>query len=266
MGGVTVRNLRMLSGREPNRTEILRGIDFDVPEGAITGIAGESGSGKTMTGLSMIGLQPTNTTVTGEIEYDGENLVTMPAKRLSKLRGNSISMIFQDPSSSLHPMMRIETQLTDHLRYHQRLGKTEARRRAIEALEMVQVPEPAEALRKYPHQFSGGQLQRIAIATAIICRPKVLIADEPTTALDVTVQAGILRLVRQLCDDLGLAVVFVTHDLGVMSSIADTILVMKEGEIVESGGREQVITRPRHDYTKSLIESLPAAYVKGSNG
>ena len=170
-------------------------------------------------------------------------------------------MVFQDPASAFHPMLTVGDQITDHLRHHRRVSKKEALDRAVHILERTKVPHPEEAVRKYPHQFSGGQLQRIAFASAIICDPQVLIADEPTTALDVTVQAGILRLLRELCDDLSLAVLLVTHDFGVLSSVADTIVVMKDGSVVESGDREPVITAPQHEYTRSLIDSLPAAEV-----
>lgn len=257
MKGVTIENLVMTAGRPPRTRPILKGITLDVPPGSITGVAGESGSGKTMTGLSILGLHPANTRISGKIEYDDVNLVELPRKQLNRLRGNHIAMVFQDPTASLHPMMTIQTQLTDHLRFHQDLSKTRSRDRAQEVLEQVHVADPQLTLRKYPHQLSGGQLQRIAIASAIMCRPQVLIADEPTTALDVTVQAGILRLLRQLCDELDLAVLLVTHDFGVMSSVADTVVVMRAGEIVESGHRHQVITAPQHPYTRGLIESLP---------
>lgn len=261
-GGIAITDLRMVAGRPPQTREILRGVSMDIPPGQITGVAGESGSGKTMTGLSILGLNPTNTTISGEISYGGRNLVGLSTRPLNALRGREISMIFQDPTASLHPMMSIGTQLTDHLRYHRKISRSAARQRALEALERVQVPDPAGALRKYPHQFSGGQLQRIAIAGAIICEPQVLIADEPTTALDVTVQAGILRLIRSLCDDLGLAVLLVTHDFGVLSSLADMIYVMRHGEVVENGTRLQVITEPAHPYTRSLIESLPGTHLE----
>lgn len=257
MRGVTIENLVMTAGRPPRTRPILKGITLDVPPGSITGVAGESGSGKTMTGLSILGLHPANTRISGKIEYDDVNLVELPRKQLNRLRGNHIAMVFQDPTASLHPMMTIQTQLTDHLRFHQDLSRTRSRDRAHEVLEQVHVADPQLTLRKYPHQLSGGQLQRIAIASAIMCRPQVLIADEPTTALDVTVQAGILRLLRQLCDELDLAVLLVTHDFGVMSSVADTVVVMRAGEIVESGDRHQVITAPQHPYTRGLIESLP---------
>lgn len=257
MAGLQITDLIMVAGRSANASQILKGVSLDVPRGRITGVAGESGSGKTMTGLSILGLHPANTYITGTIDYNDQNLVKLSRKRMNMLRGNSIAMVFQDPTASLHPMITIQTQLTDHLRFHQKLSKNQARQRALETLEQVRIPDPSRTLRKFPHQLSGGQLQRIAIASAIICEPQVLIADEPTTALDVTVQAGILRLLRRLCDELDLAVLLVSHDFGVMSSVADTVVVMREGEIVEHGQREQVITAPQHPYTRGLIENLP---------
>jgi peptide/nickel transport system ATP-binding protein len=253
MSGLKIRDLTLAIGA----VDILRGISFDVPAGTITGLAGESGSGTTMTGMTVCGLQPAAARVGGEIEYDGRNLVGLEERSLRAIRGKEIAMVFQDPSAALHPMLTIETQITDHLRHHAGLSRRDAATRAVETLDNLRVPNPRSALKKYPHEFSGGQLQRIAIAGAIICNPKVLIADEPTTALDVTVQAGILRLLRQLCTDLDLAVLLVTHDLGVMSAVADRIIVLRHGEIVEEGSRFDVITAPREEYTRSLIESLP---------
>ncbi len=259
--GLSIEELELTLGRGARARRILKGISFDVPGGSITGLAGESGSGKTLTGMSILGLQPPGSVMGGRITYAGENLLSQPAKRMNALRGNEISMIFQDPSSALHPMLGIDAQLTDHYRHHTGASRGKARARATELLERVRVPDPAGALRKYPHQFSGGQLQRIAIASALMCEPSVLVADEPTTALDVTVQAGILHLLRELCDDLGLAVLLVTHDLGVMSALADRVVVLRDGTVVEQGEREQVICAPRSDYTRELIEALPGAQV-----
>ncbi|QDZ15666.1 ABC transporter ATP-binding protein [Humibacter ginsenosidimutans] len=260
--GLTIRGLTLSIRSKQGDKRILRGIDLDVPTGTVTGLAGESGSGKTMTGLAACGLQPPGSLMGGTIALQGErvdvpNLLALRSKALNRVRGREIAMVFQDPTASLHPMISIGGQLTDHMRYHLDLSKKDARDRAVELLERVKVPNARAALDRYPHQFSGGQLQRVAIASAIACDPGVLIADEPTTALDVTVQAGVLRLLRELCDDLGLAVLLVTHDLGVMSAVADTIAVMHDGEIVEHGDRRQVIQEPRSDYTRSLIESLP---------
>ncbi|WP_285035203.1 ABC transporter ATP-binding protein [Plantibacter sp. ME-Dv--P-095] len=256
-GGIVIEGLTLGFGRGAAAKQILRGIDLEVPAGRITGLAGESGSGKTMTGLAICGLLPAGADLGGSIRFDGTELVGLKQRTMNRYRGTEIAMIFQDPTASLHPMLTVEAQLVDHYRHHTGASKAAARARALEMLGLVAVPNPEAALRRYPHQFSGGQLQRIAIASALMCDPSVLIADEPTTALDVTVQAGILRLLRKLCDELGIAIILVTHDLGVMSALADTIAVMRLGEIVEHGTRFQVITDPQHEYTKALIDALP---------
>ena len=235
------------------------GVSFAVEAGETLGVVGESGSGKTMTGLAVMGLLPAGAVVGGSIAYGGRELLALPARQHNALRGTEIAMVFQDPSTSLHPMLAVGAQLTDHLRHHQRLGRAAARERAAELLGRVRIPDPANALRRFPHQFSGGQRQRIAIAIALACSPKVLIADEPTTALDVTVQAGVLHLLRDLAAEMGLAVLLVTHDLGVMSAVADRVAVMRHGEVVENGERHQVFTAPAHPYTASLLASLPGA-------
>ena len=251
--GVTIRNLTLeLHGRR-----LLDNVNLDIAGGTITGLAGESGSGKTLSGMTMLGLQPKGSEVSGEILYAGVNLLEQSEGQMNRYRGTEISVIFQDPTASMHPMISIGEQLTDHLRYHLKLSKKQALARAIELLGMVKVPDPHLAVTKYPHQFSGGQLQRIAIAGAIACDPKILIADEPTTALDVTVQAGIMHLLRDLCDTLGLTILLITHDLGVMSGLADSIAVMRNGRVIEVGSRFEIIRNPREDYTRSLIESLP---------
>ena len=239
------------------RTQILDGIDLVAPAGQVTGLAGESGSGKTITGMTVCGLQPKGAVVAGSITFGGTELVGMRPQQLNRLRGVEIAMVFQDPTASLHPLLSVGGQLTDHMRHHLHLSAKDARTRAGDLLAQVKVPDPTRALQRYPHQFSGGQLQRIAIASALACDPSLLIADEPTTALDVTVQAGILRLLRQLCDDLGIGVILITHDLGVMSALADTIAVMRAGKVVEHGSRYDVIRRPQHPYTAHLIASLP---------
>ncbi len=239
--------------------EILRGVDLDLEAGRIQGLAGESGSGKTMTGLAVMGLLPARSRVGGCITFGGRDLLALPPRQRNALRGTEIAMVFQDPSTSLHPMLSVGAQLTDHLRHHLRLDRAAARTRAVELLKRVRIPDPASALRRFSHQFSGGQRQRIAIAIALACSPAVLIADEPTTALDVTVQAGVLHLLRDLAREMGLAVLLVTHDLGVMSAVADRVAVMRDGEVVENGERHQVFTAPAHPYTASLLASLPGA-------
>lgn len=247
--------------RDPGRGSVPRTlvheVSLDLRPGRIFGVAGESGSGKTMTGLAVLGLLPSGASASGAIRFGGRDLLTAGRRELERIRGRDIAMIFQDPSTSLHPMLRIGTQLTDHMRRHLGLGRKEAMDRARDLLTRVSIHDPAAALEKYPHQFSGGMRQRIAIAIALACDPAVVIADEPTTALDVTVQAGVLRLLRRLCDELGVAMMLVTHDLGVMSAIADDVAVMRRGEIVEVGSRFDVLTAPQHPYTRELIASLP---------
>ena len=242
-------------------TAVVRGVSLDLHAGRVQGLAGESGSGKTVTAMSVLGLLPRTATVTGSIRLGDVDLIGLRRRSLSAVRGRRVAMVFQDPSASLHPQIRIGAQLTDHVRRHLRLDAKRARAHAIELLERVQVPDPEEALSRYPHQFSGGQRQRIAIAIALACDPEVLLADEPTTALDVTVQAGILQLLRDLALERQLAVLLVTHDLGVMSAIADDVAVMRAGLIVESGTREQLFTAPQHEYTRELLAALPGAQV-----
>ncbi|MFJ1551068.1 ABC transporter ATP-binding protein [Streptomyces sp. NPDC088246] len=244
---------------EAGTNRVLHGVDLTLQPGRIHGLAGESGSGKTMTGLAVLGLLPPGARTAGRIGLHDTDLLALPPRKLGELRGRAVSMVFQDPSTSLHPMLSIGHQLTDHLRHHLKLDRKAAKNRAADLLGQVRIPSPREALERYPHQFSGGMRQRIAIAIALACEPQVLIADEPTTALDVTVQAGVLRLLRGLCDDLGLAVLLVTHDLGVMSAIADEVSVMRHGLVVETGPRGQVLTAPQHEYTRTLLDALPGA-------
>jgi peptide/nickel transport system ATP-binding protein len=250
---LSVRDLTVSIGGH----SVLSDVSLDLPAGQVTGLAGESGSGKSMTALAILGLLPRGTSATGSITLAGRDLLALRRRQLAHVRGRQVAMVFQDPAAAFHPLLSIGSQLTDHVRRHLRLSRRNARARAVELLEQVRLPDSAGALGKFPHQFSGGQLQRIAIASAIACSPAVLLADEPTTALDVTVQAGILRLLRSLSDDLGLATLLITHDLGVMSAVADTVTVLRAGQVVESGPRFDVLTRPQHPYTRDLIESLP---------
>jgi ABC-type dipeptide/oligopeptide/nickel transport system ATPase component len=260
---LTISDLTISAESAKEGRPIVAGMDLTLEAGLVHGIAGESGSGKTMTALAILGLLPTGMTASGSITLSSESgdieLVGASATTMGGIRGRRVAMIFQDPSTSLHPQLSVGRQLTDHVRHHLGLSKDEARAKAVALLERVAVPDPAAAMKKYPHQFSGGQRQRIAIAVALACDPEVLLADEPTTALDVTVQAGVLRLLRELVDESGLSMLFVTHDLGVMSAIADRVSIMRAGVVVESGPRHQVFSAPQHPYTRSLLEALPGS-------
>jgi oligopeptide transport system ATP-binding protein len=233
------------------------GVSLSVGAGEILGVAGESGSGKTMTALAVLGLLPHGSISTGSIRLDGTELLGLAPRRLRAIRGRRVALVSQDPATSLHPILPIRTQMTEHMRHHLGLSKSEARARAISLLADVRIPDPEQALDSYPGQFSGGMRQRIAIAVALAAEPELLIADEPTTALDVTVQAGILRLLDRLRAERGLAVMVITHDLGVMSAIADRVLVMYAGRVVETGARARVLSAPRHPYTRGLLDALP---------
>lgn len=257
MTALSIRDLTITIGRP-----LVHGISLDLEAGRIHGLAGESGSGKTLTSLAVLGLLPRQARTGGSITLAGEELVGMRRRALNRIRGKRIAMIFQDPSASLHPQLPIGRQLTDHMRVHLGLRGAAATARAIELLETVQVPNPDAALKRYPHQFSGGQRQRIAIACALACDPEVLLADEPTTALDVTVQAGILKLLRDLAIERNLAVLLVTHDLGVMSAIADEVAVMKSGQIVERADRATLFRDPQHEYTRTLLAALPGSKIE----
>jgi oligopeptide transport system ATP-binding protein len=236
---------------------VVHEVDLAVEAGQIYGIAGESGSGKTMTMLSLLGLLPRGGEVTGVARFAGRDVVSADKKTRQSIRGRELSMVFQDPMTSLHPMLSVGRQLTEHARKHLGLSKKDANARAAQMLEDVRIPDGEAALRAYPHEFSGGMRQRIAIAIALMCEPQVLIADEPTTALDVTVQAGILHLLDRLRREKGMAVVLITHDLGVMSSIAERISVMYAGRVIESGDAGTVLKTPGHPYTRGLLGSLP---------
>ncbi|SEF00702.1 ABC transporter ATP-binding protein [Ruania alba] len=260
MSTVHIRDLRIAFGRPGHTTEVVSGISLTLSPGRIQGLAGESGSGKTVSGLAVLGLLPETAHVSGSVRLAGTELVGMSERDLNRVRGAKVAMVFQDPSASLHPQLTVGSQLTDHVRTHLRLTKRASRARAVELLTRVQVPDPDGALHRYPHQFSGGQRQRIAIAMALACDPQVLLADEPTTALDVTVQAGILHLLRDLAAERDLAVLLITHDLGVMSAVADDVAVMRHGSIVESGPTHRVFTAPEHPYTRELLTSMPEAH------
>lgn len=232
---------------------------FTIGAGEILGMAGESGSGKSLTALALLGLLPAGARTTGRVVFDGRDVLTMGRRELREVRGRQISLVSQDPMTSLHPMLRVEVLMTEHVRQHQGLDRAAARERAVELLTAVRIPDPDQALDAHPGQFSGGMRQRIAIAVALACEPRLLLADEPTTALDVTVQAGILRLLDRLRRERGISVLFITHDLGVLSSISDRLCVLYGGAVAEEGPTAEVLDRPRHPYTRGLLQALPGA-------
>lgn len=254
MAVLEVRDLEVSFGD----TKILRGVTFDLEEGQTLGVVGESGCGKSMTGFAVMGmLQAPGRISAGSIKLNGRELVGMKEKDLRGIRGDQIGLVMQDPFTSLNPMMRIGDQIGEALRLHQGMDRKKAWDRAIEMLEMVGVPAPADSARKYPHQMSGGQRQRVVIAMAFACKPKVLIADEPTTALDVTLQAQILRLLRELQEQEGTAVMLISHDIGAIASISQRIAVFYAGRIVEAGPAERVLRRAAMPYTRALLNALP---------
>ncbi|MFC4000371.1 ABC transporter ATP-binding protein [Prauserella oleivorans] len=254
---LSISDLFISFSTEDGVVEAVKGIGFDVAPGEILAIVGESGSGKSVTSMSVPGLLPKTSKISGLRKVDGVDLGGMPAKQLRKYRGNDVAMIFQEPMTALNPMYTVGWQLRESLRAHQDLAKSAADARAIELLEMVGVPEPKVRFKQYPHQLSGGLRQRVVIAMAIACDPKIIIADEPTTALDVTVQAEILGLLRKLRDTLNTAIVLITHDMGVVADLADRVVVMYNGEIVEQAPVEELFRNPREDYTKRLLAAVP---------
>jgi peptide/nickel transport system ATP-binding protein len=234
------------------------GVSFEVREGETVGLVGESGSGKSVTSLAVMGLLPRRgVRVRGEVRFDGDDLLTLPRERMRDLRGRELAMVFQDPMTSLNPVVPIGVQVTEVLERHRGMNGEEARAEAETLLQRVGIPDPRRRLREYPHQLSGGMRQRALIAMALACRPRLLIADEPTTALDVTIQAQILELLKELVTQSGTALVLITHDLGVVAGLCDTVHVMYSGRIVESAPRRPLFARPRHPYTGGLLASVP---------
>jgi peptide/nickel transport system ATP-binding protein len=241
------------------------GVSFEVAAGRIVGLVGESGCGKTVTGFSIMGLvDPPGRIVGGRVRFKGRDLVGLPDAEMRKLRGSRIAMIFQDPMMTLNPVLRIDTQMIETIRAHARVDDATARARAREALALVGIPSPDERLRSYPHHFSGGMRQRVAIAIAFLNKPDLIVADEPTTALDVTIQAQILHETQKLCRLTGTAMIWITHDLSVVASLADEICVMYAGRIVERGSIDAVLDRPAHPYTEGLLGSVPSRNRRGS--
>jgi peptide/nickel transport system ATP-binding protein len=254
-----VRNLRVTFPRrgEPD-TVAVDGVSFDVASGQVVGLVGESGCGKSVTSLAVMRLLPgRDVRVTGNVIFDGTDLLGLPEPRMRELRGSEISMVFQDPLSSLNPVVPIGLQVTEVLRRHQGMGREPARRAATDLLDRVGIPDPRRRLDAYPHQLSGGMRQRALIAIALACRPRLLIADEPTTALDVTIQAQILGLLAELVRETGTALIMITHDLGIVAGLCETVNVLYAGRIVERAQRHRLFGTPRHPYTHGLLRSIP---------
>ena len=235
----------------------VNGISFALERGQTLGIVGESGSGKSQSVLAIMGLLATNGRATGQVLYQGQDLISMPTPDLNRIRGNRVAMIFQDPMTSLNPYLTVERQMTEVLEFHKGLSRKDARTKAIQALDAVKMPEAARRIMMYPHEFSGGMRQRVMIAMSLLCEPDVLIADEPTTALDVTVQAQILILMRELQRDFGTAIVMITHDLGVVAGLCDQVMVLYGGQVMEQGSAEAIFYRPSHPYTAGLLAAVP---------
>lgn len=265
MSLLDVQNLRTAFHTRDGVIRAVNGIAYQVAAGETLGIVGESGSGKSVSQYSLLGLLPAPPAKveSGTARFEGVDLLAATPAELRKIRGGRIAMIFQDPMTALNPYMRVGKQLMEPLLLHSAHSKAEARARAIEALGEVGIKDAESGLNRYPHEFSGGMRQRIMIAMALITRPALLIADEPTTALDVTVQAQILALIKQRQRDLGMAVILITHDLGVIAATCDRVLVMYAGRIVESATREVLFSRPAHPYTKALMASMPALHQSG---
>jgi len=263
---LSVRNLSASFHTRAGIVRAVRNVSFDVAPGETLGIVGESGSGKSVTCYSMMGLipMPPGRIESGSAMLDGTDLLHCPEKELRSIRGKRISMIFQDPMTSLNPYLTIGEQVAEPLVIHEGAGKKEARDRALEQLALVGIPDAEQRMDAYPHQFSGGMRQRVMIAMALITRPEILIADEPTTALDVTVQKQVLDLIRKLQQDMGSSVILITHDLGVVRQYADRINVMYAGRIVESAPARELLEHPRHAYTRALMKSIPGLHAKGS--
>jgi peptide/nickel transport system ATP-binding protein len=264
MALLTVENLRTTFRTDDGPVGAVDGVSLSVDAGKVLGIVGESGCGKSAMSLSIMGLLPKTATVEGSIRLGERELIGLSGSDLRRLRGDDMAMIFQDPMTSLNPVMRIGEQLIEAVRLHQKVSKVEARQRAIEGLAAVGIPSPEDRMRSYPMELSGGMRQRVMIAMALLNRPRLLIADEPTTALDVTTQAQILELMRDLRSEVDAAIVLITHDLGVVAELCDEVAVMYAGRIVEHGTVDQVLDNPQHPYTQGLIGSLPSANQRGA--
>lgn len=253
-----IENLRTTFDIHVGKVQAVRGVNLHVDEGETVGVVGESGCGKSVSMLSVLHLLPDYAKISADkMIFDGTDLTQLTPKMFRKISGDQIGMIFQDPMTSLNPLFTVGDQLTEPLRIHKGISKKEARDLVLEKLRMVEIPDPESRMKQYPHELSGGMRQRIMIAMAIMCNPRLIIADEPTTALDVTIQAQILRLMRQLTHDFNTSVILITHDMGVVAEMADHVMVMYAGKDVEYGTLEQIFDHPLHPYTNGLLRSIP---------
>lgn len=254
-----VKNLKTQFKTKEGIVNAVNGVDFSIDKGEVVAVVGESGSGKSVTSLSIMRLipSPPGKIVDGEIKFKDEDLLNKTKRQMQDIRGNEISMIFQEPMTSLNPVYTVGKQITETILRHENVTKEEAKKRAIEMLELVGIPSPKERIKDYPHQMSGGMRQRIMIAMSLVCDPELLIADEPTTALDVTIQAQILDLILKLKEKLGTAILLITHDLGVVAEVADRVVVMYCGKVVETGTVNEIFENPMHPYTQGLLKSIP---------
>ena len=261
---LSIHDLKVEFDTRQGVVKAVDGVSLNVYRGEVLGLVGESGSGKSVTVLSILGLiDPPGRIASGSIKLEGQELIGLPEHELRRLRGERMAMIFQDPMTTLNPVLRIDTQMIETIRAHEKVSEKAARSRAEEALKRVGIPSPAERLLTYPHQLSGGMRQRVAIAIALLMSPALLVADEPTTALDVTIQSQIIAEVQQLCAETGTALIWITHDLAVVAGLADRIAVMYAGRIVEEGDVDPVLDHPRHPYTYGLLGSAPSNNRRG---
>jgi peptide/nickel transport system ATP-binding protein len=254
---LAVRDLRVAFATRAGPVEAVAGIDVDLEAGRVLGVVGESGSGKSVSMLGVLGLLPKSATVTGSALFRGQELLGMAPQALQAIRGARIGMIFQDPLTALNPVLRVGEQIVEAIRIHRDVSRKAAMARAVDLLDLVSIPQPRERVQQYPHEFSGGMRQRVMIAMAMANEPELLIADEPTTALDVTVQAQILEVLQSLRANLGIGLILITHDLGLVAGMADAVAVMYAGRIVERGSVDAVFDDPRHPYTRGLLAALP---------
>jgi ABC-type dipeptide/oligopeptide/nickel transport system ATPase component len=255
-----ITGLNVAFPTQTGQVAAVRNVSFSIPESATLGLVGESGSGKSATALAIMRLLPSQARLSGQIRFANDDLLSLPDEAMRQIRGARISMIFQEPMTALNPVMRVGDQVAEAVLAHHRISRAEVRERTVEALREVAIPDPEQRSRDYPHQLSGGQRQRVMIAMALINHPQLLIADEPTTALDVTIQAQILDLLRSLREKYRLAMLFISHDLGVVSQVADQVAVMYAGEIVEMGSVQSIFRSPAHPYTRGLIGAIPTLH------